>query len=225
MGKDFVVGDIHGAHRALQQCLTRAGFDYASDRLICLGDVCDGWPEVRECVNELLKIRNLVYVLGNHDQWALDWMNSGVTPDIWLTQGGRATVQSYGGEVDEAHLRFFRKAKFFHEEEERLFVHAGISPGQRAHEADPQILMWDRTLVRNAMDFHRKGLATNLTSYTEVFVGHTPVSSPRPVKYCEVWMMDTGAGWYGPLSMMNLNSYEVFSSDPVPSLYPGIEGR
>ncbi len=47
MGRTFVIGDIHGAYRALRQCLDRADFDYESDHLICLGDVCDGWPDTK----------------------------------------------------------------------------------------------------------------------------------------------------------------------------------
>ncbi len=49
MGKTFVIGDIHGAYRALRQCLERSTFDFEKDRLICLGDVCDGWPETKAC--------------------------------------------------------------------------------------------------------------------------------------------------------------------------------
>jgi serine/threonine protein phosphatase 1 len=37
--------------------------------------------------------------------------------------------------------------------------------------------------------------------------------------------MDTGAGWSGVLSLMDVENKEVFTSDPVPSLYPGIAGR
>jgi serine/threonine protein phosphatase 1 len=37
--------------------------------------------------------------------------------------------------------------------------------------------------------------------------------------------MDTGAGWDGCLSIMDINSKEFFTSDPVPSLYPEDSGR
>ena len=37
--------------------------------------------------------------------------------------------------------------------------------------------------------------------------------------------MDTAAGWTGVLSMMDIETKEVFISDPVPELYPGVEGR
>ena len=93
--RTFVIGDIHGAYRALRQCLDRAVFDYDQDHLICLGDVCDGWPETKECINELLKIKNLTYILGNHDLWALEWMKTGEINSGWRMQGGDATIKSY----------------------------------------------------------------------------------------------------------------------------------
>src|SRR5690606_39704632 len=91
MGRTFVIGDIHGAHRALVQCLQRAGFDYNRDHLISLGDVCDGWPDTFECIEELMKIERLTYVLGNHDVWTLEWMQTRETDEVWLDQGGEAT--------------------------------------------------------------------------------------------------------------------------------------
>jgi serine/threonine protein phosphatase 1 len=71
--RTFVIGDIHGAYKALLQCFARAGFNYDRDRLIVLGDVCDGYWEVRQCIDELLKVKNFDLVIGNHDLWALDW--------------------------------------------------------------------------------------------------------------------------------------------------------
>ncbi|NQT28341.1 MAG: metallophosphoesterase, partial [Candidatus Omnitrophica bacterium] len=40
--KTYAVGDIHGAYKVLIQCFKRARFDYERDRLIVIGDVCDG---------------------------------------------------------------------------------------------------------------------------------------------------------------------------------------
>src|SRR5688500_4132188 len=108
--RTFVIGDIHGACRALRQCLDRAAFDYANNRLICLGDVCDGWPETRACIDELLKIQNLVFVQGNHDFWTSEWMQSGFREEIWMEQGGLATVLSYEGEIPHRHKVFLEKA-------------------------------------------------------------------------------------------------------------------
>ena len=82
MGRLWVIGDIHGAHRALQQCLQRSGFNREQDHLISLGDVSDGWPETRAVIDKLLKVKNLVHVLGNHDFWTLEWMETGMMEDL-----------------------------------------------------------------------------------------------------------------------------------------------
>jgi serine/threonine protein phosphatase 1 len=224
MSRTFVIGDIHGAHRALVQCLQRSSFNYKTDHLICLGDVCDGWPETREAIDELLKIKKLTYLLGNHDFWALEWMREKEAEDIWLSQGGEATVHSYRDGVPEQHIQFLEQAKTFLVSGKNLFVHAGINTRVPVEQQSIQTLLWDRTLARTALDLHAKSIEGNLTGYDEVYIGHTPVSPPV-VHACEVWMMDTGAGWSGVLSIMNIETKEVFQSDAVPQLYPGVEGR
>jgi serine/threonine protein phosphatase 1 len=224
MSRTFVIGDIHGARKALVQCLQRADFDYEKDHLICLGDVCDGWPETREAINELMRIKNLTYILGNHDFWALEWMREGDAEDIWLSQGGEATVQSYKENIPIEHIEFLEKAHHYFLSGEKLFVHAGIDTRLPLEQQSLQILLWDRSLARTALDLHAKSIEGNLTGFEEVYIGHTPVSPP-PVHACELWLMDTGAGWSGVLSIMNTSTKELFQSDPVPQLYPGIEGR
>lgn len=218
------MGDIHGAHRALCQCLDRSGFDRSKDHLIFLGDVCDGWPQTRECIDELRTIHHLTCLLGNHDTWFLDWMKFGDAQDIWLMQGGKATVESYNEGVPQEHISFLLNASLYYQEGNRLFVHAGIPPHKKPEECSQHQLLWDRTLPILAQQLGSDP-QMRLTSFDEVFVGHTPISFPHPVKYCEVWMMDTAAGWSGVLSMMNVDTKECFMSDPVPDLYPGIRGR
>lgn len=225
MGRTFVLGDIHGAHRALKQCLERSSFDRKNDRLICLGDVADGWPQTKEAIDELLTIPNLVYVMGNHDVWAMQWMETREAEEIWLDQGGRATCNSYVDGVPESHLNFFRNSRPYFVDNNRLFVHAGILPGQKAEDCTDSILYWDRSLVRLAMDLEKKQTPRQLTVYDEVFVGHTPIGTHKPTKFCEVWMVDTGAAWSGELSIMDVDTKEWFTSDVVGGLYPGIRGR
>ncbi len=89
--RTFVMGDIHGAHKALQQCLERAPFDKDKDTLIQLGDIADGFGEVHDCVEELLKIRNLIAIKGNHDEWLNQFLQTGYHPMAW-NKGGAATA-------------------------------------------------------------------------------------------------------------------------------------
>jgi serine/threonine protein phosphatase 1 len=225
MSRTFVIGDIHGACKALTQCLERSGFDNEIDHLICLGDVCDGWPETRQSIDALLRIKNLTYILGNHDFWTLDWMREGVDDVTWTEQGGAATIQSYTEKVPIEHIEFLERAKpYYIHHHDKLFVHAGIDWRVPIEKQTMQVLLWDRKLAQMAMMYHMRDPNTKLTGYDEVFIGHTPIVAP-PMRMCEVWFMDTGAGWSGQLSMMDINSKEVFVSDPVPRLYPGVQGR
>jgi serine/threonine protein phosphatase 1 len=225
MGRTLVMGDIHGAYRALVQCLERSSFDTENDHLIFLGDVSDGWPETQKCIDELLKLKNLTCLLGNHDLWTLEWMKSGVAENLWLSQGGRSTVASYQNGVPDTHIDFLTKALPYYYHNKLLFVHAGIDPLLPLEDQDTDTFLWDRDLARMALDFYLKKIDGKLTTFKEVYLGHTPIPFQKPIKSCEVWMMDTGAGWSGVLSMMDIHTKEVFTSDLVPSLYPGVEGR
>lgn len=225
MARVFVIGDIHGACRALRQCLERAAFDYANDHLICLGDVTDGWPETRAAVDELLRIRNLTYLLGNHDWWTLQWMLSGDAEPVWRDQGGNATLASYSEGVPEEHVAFFSNARLFHIYENRLFVHAGIDPLVPLEQQDWNVFLWDRTLAALVLELRESGVEEKVSPFDEIYLGHTPIPGSAPLCASGVWLMDTGAGWAGVLSLMNVHSKELFVSDPVPSLYPGVEGR
>ena len=80
--RTFVMGDIHGAHKALLQCLERSAFDRNKDTLIQLGDISDGFEGVYDCVEELLKIPNLIAIKGNHDEWLNTFIRT-----AWLEPG------------------------------------------------------------------------------------------------------------------------------------------
>ena len=226
--RTFVLGDIHGAYKALKQCFQKAGFDHETDQLIFLGDVCDGWPEVYEATDELLKVKKLVFIIGNHDDWALTWAKTGQVPEMWLTQGGKATIESYSRKIPLDHIRLLSQAKEYYIYENKLFVHGGIKPFEEPCEQDRTVFLWNRELVNLALKRKMLNDESQITRFNEVYVGHTPTinyESDKPVHACEVWLMDTGAGWQGKLSMMNIDTKEIFQSDPVPDLYPEYTGR
>jgi serine/threonine protein phosphatase 1 len=228
-GKQYVVGDIHGAWKALMECFEKASFDYEADGLICLGDACDGWPDVKKVLDELLKIKNLVYVLGNHDKWALNWFLTRQAPAIWIEQGGNATVDSYCGMVPESHIQIFSRAYRYYKLGNKIFVHGGFNPDIPIGNQDENILLWDRALLHRAINSHQENTKINITGFEEVYIGHTPTinfGTLKPLQVCEVIDMDTGAGWPGGvLTMMDIDSGAIVQSSPVHSLYPDYSGR
>lgn len=79
MSKRFAIGDIHGRYNALLEVLKKSKFNYQEDELIVLGDVSDGGYNTYEVIEELLKIKNLIFIMGNHDEWFLNHLRSGWT--------------------------------------------------------------------------------------------------------------------------------------------------
>jgi len=220
--KTFVMGDIHGGLKSLMQCLERSSFDYENDTLISLGDISDGWPDVAECVDELMKIKHLVLIRGNHDQWLIDWMRDGSTPYVWISQGGLNTLKSYEKypkATKDTHYEFLASSPAFYvDKKNRLFVHGGLKIGVPIKKQEPSFLMWDRDLVTPD---------ANVPEYKEVYIGHSSVwrKSKTPLQYGNVTCMDTGGGWEGKLSMMNVDTKELVQSDVVSDLYPEDDNR
>ena len=141
--RTLALGDIHGAYKAMMQCFECSKFDYKKDRLIVMGDVCDGYPEVKQCVDELLKIKHCDLVIGNHDMWALDWALKGDTPKIWTSQGGNRTIASYNnGAMPQAHIEFLKGGQLWIERDEQIFVHGGFNPdvSLKSHNAQTLVL-------------------------------------------------------------------------------------
>ncbi len=239
--KTYIMGDIHGGYKALLQCFERSSFNYEEDELVVLGDVCDGWSETKQCVEELMKVKNLIYVIGNHDCWAVDWGKKDDREEIWISQGGWNTLKSYDFKMPQEHIEFFEKSYLYiwDEETNNLFVHGGINPKQSVESNSAQTLLWDRDLINYAKRMHtreelrahdtgKEFVRPKITQYNEVFIGHTSTSffgGTDPLHYCNVWNLDTGGGWAGKLTIMDLETKEYWQSDYVEDLYPGSLGR
>lgn len=275
----FVIGDIHGAARAFEQVLERSGFDNSKDLLICLGDVYDGWPESAQAIEMLMKIKNLVLIIGNHDNWFLgnsfhylnvdpqdfDSVNKKWSDDYhnsWLRQGGKKTLESYQNHTDPKAMRkhynwFLKNYKVYYIDDNRLFLHAGYMTDYNLNDQPKQdsyylpgpknenpIYFWDRTLWLNSLIHYEEIEELKSTMYidnvqgkefNEIYVGHNPTilppysfkeyASESPINLGKLWNMDTGASYHGKLSMMNIDTKEIFQSDYVHSLYPGEFGR
>ena len=227
--KIFAIGDIHGAYKALMQCFERSGFNYDRDRLIVLGDVCDGYPQVRECIDELLKIRHCDFIIGNHDQWALDWALYGRRPEIWTSQGGSRTIASYhGGPMPQAHIDFLKGGQLWLELDGRIFVHGGFYPNIPLGNQTAQKIMWDRGLLDTAWKSSWAGIDEKFGGFDDIFLGHTTTQfyrSLEPIHVCNIWDLDTGAGWSGKLTIMNVRTKKYWQSDFSSDLYGGMPHR
>lgn len=95
LGRDFVVGDIHGWFRPLQAELDAVCFDPAVDRLFSVGDLINRGPDSVACL-ELLQEPWFYSVRGNHEQILFNWLAEPANVDVeaWMMYGGRSWLGS-----------------------------------------------------------------------------------------------------------------------------------
>lgn len=237
--RTLVIGDIHGNYKALMQCLERSKFDKDNDRLICLGDIVDGFPQTKECIEELLTLKYCFKCLGNHDYWAIQYYGAfplSIPTPAWLKQGGKATLDSYGECMDEQHLEFLKNFYPYIIIDEMLFVHGGFDCNKSIEDQDLDELIWNRQMVETAWKKTIRNQKYKFGPYNDIFVGHTTtqcfgiweedcIIERRPVvplNLCNAWLLDTGAGWDGKLTIMDVTTKEYWQSDLALSLYPGM---
>ncbi|MNS07838.1 diadenosine tetraphosphatase [compost metagenome] len=239
--RTLVIGDIHGGLRAMHQIMERAKVT-KKDTLIFLGDYVDGWsqsPQVIDYLIELNKTNNCHFIRGNHDELLLHWLKDSKDNVTWYQHGGEATVLAYDNVKEEnkkRHIEFLQSLEdHFLDDKNRLFIHAGFTNMNGIDfEYFPKLFYWDRTLWETALALDKNMKTTDLLYpkrfklYNEIYIGHTPVSrigKTIPVQMANIWNIDTGAAFKGPLTIMDVDTKEFWQSEPLDFLYPNEKGR
>ena len=242
--RTLVIGDIHGGLHALHQVFERANVT-SNDKLIFLGDYVDGWsqsPQVLDFLIQLKTTNDCVFIRGNHDVLVLDWLtgnNKNINKEMWFMHGGEATALAYDNvnkTTKNIHVNFLQNLEDYHlDESNRLFIHAGFTNMNGIdYEYFPKLFYWDRTLWETALALD-KSLKTDhpfypkrFTLYHEIYIGHTPVTrlgETTPIKMANIWNVDTGAAFKGPLTILDVDTKKFWQSEPLPNLYPIEKGR
>lgn len=179
--------------------------------------------------NFLVRRNGKSFFTGN--SWLWDWLRLGLRPIIWTEQGGKATIAAYlkDAKVNPKplmikHRDFFKKAlPYYIDSENRCFVHGGIPLYTDIYSATVEELSWDR----NTADAVLRGLNITEHRFKEIYLGHTTTEryTDKPIIRNNIILMDTGAGWGGKLSLMDVDTKEVWQSDKVSTLYPECKGR
>ncbi len=183
--KSFVIGDIHGCERELRYLIDGLPLSQG-DRLVFLGDYIDRGPDSRGVVSYLVELPKqlssieFVFLKGNHEDMFLSFLGiGGAHGDMFLINGGKATVASYGIESDKPsgeqalsalppeHRKFYQDLRPYFRMTPFLCVHAGIEPEKSLAEQSEEELLW----IRNKFIY-----ASHRLPYTVLF-GHTPQQS------------------------------------------------
>jgi serine/threonine protein phosphatase 1 len=205
MERILAIGDVHGCRSRLEDLLGILDPRPETDTIVFIGDYIDRGPDSRGVVEVVLGLRRrfprVVCLMGNHERMFLDYLEDPQSADIFLANGGAATLRSYGirrGEapgidaLPEEHRRFFETLVLRHETEQYIFVHAGLRPGVPLADQDPGDLLWIRgEFIWSSASFGKV-----------VVFGHTPSREPF-VDGVKIGI-DTGAVYGGPLTCVEL---------------------
>ncbi|WP_432263107.1 metallophosphoesterase [Cupriavidus sp. TMH.W2] len=219
-GRDFVIGDVHGAYDLVLMAMQRAGFDKTRDRLFSVGDLVDRGPGSYRC-RRFLQQPYVHACRGNHEDMLLQLYANGEPSKEVLDWMVRKNGLGWWLEVDNqeraAILNEIRKLPLAMElETERGkvgFIHADVPDGmswqdlllalERGDEKVTQTVLWGRERIRHNNENGVAGVG-------RLFVGHTPQWKGAR-RFGNVYAVDTGAVFaelgaeeYARLSMFNV---------------------
>lgn len=204
-GRLIAIGDIHGHKLALQALLAEIS-PGESDTIVTLGDYVNRGPDSCGVLETLLKLQEqsrLIPILGNHDEMMLDSQNDCHAEQRWRYQGGETTLQSYGedagvNQIPQEHWNFLSQCQPYYETERFVFTHANYCWYSSLDQQPLSLLRW-LSLEESEPRPHISG--------KRVILGHTP-GDIRDYGFC--CCIDTGCGFGGLLTAMDVNSKEIW---------------
>lgn len=216
VGRDFIVGDLHGHYDLLKAKLSDVNFDESKDRLFCTGDLIDRGPKSEDCL-ELLYEPWFYSAIGNHEVMMLtffgeyyssihdrrDFINNG---GEWATTLCSSLQSEYVRLIKDKMYGIIQvggsKNGFFVTHSELVSCDSFLDE-----------FVWNRNLLRRLHDLSLVKSSENVdyngTDYDQNFrityVGHNSVKKPQFINTDEVTnhlMIDTHAYRTGVLTLI-----------------------
>lgn len=221
----YAVGDIHGRADLLDALLVRIDKSLEISPIgqpleVYLGDYIDRGPDSRDVIDRLLarqKQRRLVLLKGNHEDYAIRFLNDPSLLSEWSLVGGIQTLLSYGvtpstrtepkedreiaAAFDRAlpveHRMLLENLAPSHTCGDYFFAHAGVRPRIPLEQQAEQDLIW----IREDFLLYEEDFAKMVVH------GHTPVKEPD--FHSNRINIDTGAYATGRLTCLVLQGTEM----------------
>lgn len=206
--KTFAIGDVHGNYAQLTDLvydLRANGFSSKFDRLVFLGDLVDGGPDTNKvlewAISNKKSFPHWVFLKGNHEDLLLDAVtgrqNKYKSFDLWWSQGGRATTESYVRDrsdlsdyeksllknprdvITPEHLDFLRTLPIYFEDENGFYVHAGVPHGIKLENFKKRIDDGDEDYIYQALWIRDEFINSKTDWGKKIIYGHTATKEPN----------------------------------------------
>ena len=206
VGRDYVVGDIHGMLADLQSALVDVKFNPRTDRLFSVGDLIDRGPESLGAL-ELLDEPWFRAVRGNHEELMLN-AAAGQDRSMWLGNGGGWSTSLSDGDLKKWAERIENEMPVATTIAMADGRTVGISHAEYPYDdlADVQAgklrpdalknLVWGRQVLK-------RGKARQVKNIDLTIHGHTPIRGVK--RLGNAVFIDTGAVYDGFLTLMTLD--------------------
>lgn len=137
-------------------------------------------------------------------------------------------------DIPQSHIDFFvNRENYYIDTENNLYVHAGFNRHYSISDKlmnSERVLLWDRDLWMSAIAYNSMTKKSKdrypfkmVDTFNKIFIGHTPTlhyDIDYPMNVGNICNLDTGAGFVdGCLSMMDIDSGEIYQSDLTKQLY------
>jgi serine/threonine protein phosphatase 1 len=218
MNRLFAISDIHGCYKTFYELVVNRINLSRSDKLVLLGDYIDRGPESREVIDFIIDLRsrdfNVVPLAGNHEQMLVDAFKDPEVLPLWLMNNGMTTLESLHissvTDIDVKYIDFFTGLRYFENEGDNIFVHAGFNDMAMDPFTDIDGMIWQC----------RTGYSNPLLTGKRIIHGHRPKTTDHVKRMISeksrVIPIDTGCVYdeddgYGYLSAIEINTMELIS--------------
>ena len=94
VGRDFIIGDLHGSYSIFKNLLKNISFNPEIDRIISVGDLIDRGPDSPNCLS-LIREPWFHAVLANHEQMMIEKFRDGYMGNFWFNNGGIWGIEAW----------------------------------------------------------------------------------------------------------------------------------
>lgn len=224
----YVTSDIHGCYNQYLRLIERLNLK-EDDRLYILGDIVDRGDGGIEIIKDVMKRKNVVYLRGNHDYYALIFLQRFALQDpgaddrlkegfrLWLEDGGAQT--------------FYAFSKLDDNEKRSVLSFLDSLPFYKTICINGQRFLLSHTVCEKAKlpDIEKCGMREFLFGEPEyekyyfedmtIVTGHTPTGFIDPEYTGRIWKgnshiaVDCGAVFGNPLGCICLDTMEEIYID------------
>ncbi|HEY3307856.1 MAG TPA: metallophosphoesterase [Desulfuromonadaceae bacterium] len=209
--KRFVIGDVHGCARTLRRLVEVVLALAKDDELYLLGDLIDRGPDSRGVLDFIFDLIrqgfSVMSVKGNHEDMCLRARHDLQFLEMWLINGGHATLDSFSveapDEIPHDYRSFLQSLPHYILLHDFVIVHAGLNFYFSNPFSDTDAMLWQRdcTAERNRIGGRR------------LVSGHTAVTKEQleaSLKSDRI-MIDNGCVFNGRTGLGSLAALELNS--------------